>query len=66
MEPVLHMESRYQILTFMGGTVGQRFCDCYDITLLRGGATFAGYWETNYELCLDQQSYLLNHIKLPH
>ena len=40
----------------------------------RGGATFVCYWETKYELCLDQQScvpsgthvWILKHIKLPH
>ena len=36
-EPVLHMASHYQILTFIGGTVGHVFCDCYDITLLTKG-----------------------------
>ena len=27
----------YQILTFIGGTVGHVFCDCYDIMLLTKG-----------------------------
>ena len=52
----------YQILTSIGGTVGHVFYDCYDYTLLTkgGGAKFIGYWETIYEVCLDQQSCVLN------
>ena len=36
-EPILHMTNHYQILTFIDGTVGHAFCDCYDITLLTKG-----------------------------
>ena len=36
-EPILHVASCYQILTFIGGTVDHVFCDCYDITLLTKG-----------------------------
>ena len=36
-EPILHMGSPYQILTFKGGTVGHVFCDCYDNTFLTKG-----------------------------
>ena len=35
--PVLHVASCYQILMFIGGTVGHVFCDSYDITLLTKG-----------------------------
>ena len=37
MEPILHATSQYKILTFIGGTVGHVFCDCFDITLLIKG-----------------------------
>ena len=36
-ERILHVTSHYQILTFIDGTVGHVFCDCYDIMLLTKG-----------------------------
>ena len=42
-EPVLHVASCYQILTFTGGTVGHVFCDCYDI-MATGRQTMNSVW----------------------